>query len=204
MNLSNIKALTASRRPRPAHAVLALLLIASLSFAFLAAIVPGASAAGTNYVLNGSFEKDADFDGVPNNWTGFALSPADKRVCNQSYAGSCSFKFVGDGIEKQLHQTYTVSGFGGDKFRFSVWTKGKNIVNGVGAAAVSVNIYYTAGDPPYDYWFFTTPVGTTPWTLHKFTVTADRAYDAISVIFQQYSAVTGKIWFDKAKLVPLP
>jgi hypothetical protein len=195
MNTALVKADTVKYTSKPGRRVFTALLLA-----VILAVLAG-SALAAALVKNGSFEKDSNGDGLPNNWEGSSLTLADKRVCNQSYAGSCSFKMVGDGTEKQLSQFISISGFEGDQFTFKVWTKGKNIVNGIGAAAVSVQIYYTDGDPPYDYWFFPTPAGTTPWTLHQLTATADRTYDAIAIIFQMYPAVTGKIWFDKVKLV---
>ena len=76
-------------RRHEARRVLRALLLAAIAVALFAG---SAVAAGGNLVKNGSFEKDSNGDGIPNSWVGANLTPADKRVCNQSYAGTCSFK----------------------------------------------------------------------------------------------------------------
>ena len=181
---------------KPSRRVLATLPLAAL---ILAVFVGSALAAATNLVKNGSMEKDANGNGIPNNWTGNGLTPADKRVCNQSYVGSCSFKMVLDGSPKELYQNVTFVGSAGDEFNLSVWTKGKEINSGAGVASIYVYFYLTAGGT--DQWAFALPDGTSPWTLRQLTATAGGDYNAMLVGLLSDSAESGKFWFDKVKLV---
>ena len=100
----------------PTRRVLASLLLAAFGVAALAG-----SALAASLVKNGSFEKDSNGDGIPNNWLGnFNFTPADKRVCNQSHAGTCSFRLVGDGNNKFLSQELAISGIDGDQAIFGI------------------------------------------------------------------------------------
>jgi len=178
------------------RAALAAFLLAGLAVAIVAG---NALAASTNLVKNGSFEKDSNGDGVPNQWTGINLTPADKRVCNQSKAGSCSFKMVGDGTTKYLYQVIAVSGGSGNEFNLSAWTKGKNITGGL--AYVYVQFNHTGGGD--NNVLITIPAGTSPWTLRQEPATAAADFDSITIALQ-LNADSGKVWVDKVKLVLLP
>jgi hypothetical protein len=184
---------------RPTHRLWVAILLAALA---LAVLVGSALAAG-NLVKNGSFEKDSDGDGIPNGWgdTG-ALTPLDKRVCNQSYAGSCSFKMVADGTAKGLAQLIAVAGLTGDEFKLSAWTKGKSIVDSGGPARLIVEI--SLGGSTSDYASFDIPDGSSPWTLHQLSLTATANYDTVTIYLYFYSTDSGKIWVDKVKLVETP
>jgi len=109
--------------------------LAALILAVFAASAQSTRAATANLVVNGSFEKDTNGDGVPNGWIGFFLDPGDKRVCNQSKAGACSFKLVGDGSYKYIKQQIAHNGTSFDDFTLSGWMKGKDIVTGGGLPA---------------------------------------------------------------------
>ena len=139
----------------------ALLLVA------IALAVAAGSALAAALVKNGSFEKDTNGDGFPNKWAGLNLTAGDKRVCNQSAAGQCSFKMVGNGIAdgptKYFLQIVAVSGLDGDEFSLSFWTKGKEIVLGSGGfATVFVQFNWVGGGNNSHY--FNTPAGTSAWT----------------------------------------
>src|SRR3972149_4301150 len=123
MNISPVKPTFVLLGFKPNRRVFGTLLLAAFAVALIAG---SALAASTNLVKNGSFEKDGNGDGIPNDWNGVNLTLADKRVCNQSKAGSCSFKAVGDGTTKYLYQVIAVSGGSGNEFNLSAWTKGKN------------------------------------------------------------------------------
>jgi hypothetical protein len=178
---------------------LAALLLATFGVAILAA---SALAASGNLVKNGSFEKDSNGDGIPNSWNPGGLTPADKRVCNQSYAGMCSFKMIADGGNKTFYTQIAVSGLAGDEFNLSAWTKGKNIVYGAGVTQVVVLFYHTGGGSSES--LFDIPEGNSPWTLRQFSgATAAADYNTI-VITLRVTAGSGKMWLDKVKLVPAP
>jgi len=182
---------------------------ATLSFLVLAVLVlavfvGSALAASTNLVKNGSFEKDSDHDGIPNSWTGSSLTLADKRVCNQSKAGACSFRFVGASDHKSLGQVISVGGLAGADFNFSFWAKGKNL-NYADTARVYLEIHHVDGTS--DYYTYNTAGATTPWTLYQqlgVEATKDFDYIRIDLIYLHTAPDTGKVWFDKVKLVPVP
>jgi hypothetical protein len=177
--------LIVSTRPARPTRFLWVLVLAALAVAVLAG-----SALAANLVGNGSFENGGD---IPDDWAGGgAITPADKRVCNQSYAGACSFKMVGDGDEKSLYQIGSVSGNAGDKFILKLWTKGKN-VGSSGTATILLRIG-TEDDK-----LITLPPGNSGWTLRKISLTATEAFSSIFVSMDQ-DVTTGKLWFDKVKL----
>ena len=179
----------------------ALLLVA------IALAVAAGSALAAALVKNGSFEKDTNGDGLPNKWAGLNLTAGDKRVCNQSAAGQCSFKMVGNGIAdgptKYFLQIVAVSGLDGDEFSLSFWTKGKEIVLGSGGfATVFVQFNWVGGGNNSHY--FNTPAGTSAWTLRNIPAAQALAdYSSISVSFE-LDADSGKLWVDKVELVPVP
>ena len=203
MNISRVKANLAGRNSRPAHVVLSLVFMASLFVALLAAYLPNAYAiaATTNLVKNASFEKDSNGDGVPNNWNGSNLTPADKRVCNKSYVGSCSFRMIPDASQAELYQFIAVSGNADDQFTFSAWTLTKDIDLAAGGIAGYLQINLTGGGTSFQQ--FEIPAGTSPWTLRQVSVTASAGFDSIYVGLVS-GATSGKVWFDKLKLVELP
>jgi hypothetical protein len=179
------------------------ILPALLLAAFAVAALVG-SALAASLVKNGSFEKDTNGDGIPNKWTGnFNLTPADKRVCNQSYAGACSFKMVGDGSSKSLSQELDIQGLASEEFILSAWTKRKDIVYATGGyAGVFVRFNHTDGSN--NAWAIITTDATSPWTLGQVSATAFENFDSITIILDYYIADSGKWWVDKVKLVAAP
>ena len=190
MNISPIKSLLARHNSQPRRSILPGLLLVALA---LAVIASGALAAGGNLVKNGSFEKDGNGDGIPNSWVGANLTPADKRVCNQSYAGSCSFKFVFDGNSKSIEQNISISGNSGDAYNLVFWMKGKAIT---GPGVVRIDLGFSSGLAGYTY----TLDGNSPWTKYSLPVQAPANYTSIYILIRG-SEDSGKAWFDKVKLV---
>ena len=197
MNLQSMRQLMARHNLQPGRALATLLLAA-----FAVAVFAGSALAAGNLVKNGSFEKATN--GIPNWWGWFGFTPADKRVCNQSKAGACSFRMVADGAFKNLEQCcLPISGLAGDEFTLSVWTKSKAFDLGLGNSAyVYVLFSYPGGGSNYDY--FDIPTGTTAWTLIQVSAVADDAYDTMEVGVQFNYPGSGKVWFDKVKLVEVP
>jgi len=187
---------TLKQMPHARRAGLAALLLAAFALAVLAG-----SALAANLVSNGSFENDSDMDGIPNKWFPGGLTPADKRVCNQSYAGVCSFRLVGDGGDKTINQVPLPSGNSGDTYKLTAWVKGKQIDNS-GSQVYFALHFHLLGDT-FDNEFSTVADGTTGWTKHTLTLTATGDFDYILVLlsFKQASATA---WFDKLKLVEVP
>jgi hypothetical protein len=197
MNISNHTSHSRGTR----RGAFGLLVLAALILAIFAAGAQNAQAATTNLVKNGSFEKDANGDGVPNNWSNVGLSPADKRVCNKSYAGACSFKMIGEGdtFDKFIWQLPVVSGGSGDVYTLTLWVKAKELDwLPVGNATVYLEINQTDGG--LDYVGFDLPEGTYDWTLVTLEVTSTDTYNGARVLID-FEPASGKAWFDKVKLV---
>ena len=190
--ISSLKQVPGARR-----AALAALLLAAFAVALLAG---NGLAAGGNLVRNASFERDSDGDGVPNSWAGYLLPASDKRVCNTSAAGACSFKMVADGDYTNLSQFVSHSGLNGDTFNFSAWIRRKDLVLGTGAR-VTVIFNHTGGGTNYET--IEVPAGTGAWAKTMIPATADANYDDILILIINEST-SGKMWFDQVKLVEGP
>ena len=166
------------------------------------ALVVAGSALAAAMIKNGSFENDGNGDGIPNKWSGYLLSTADKRVCNQSKAGSCSFKMNADGNYKHLIQFASYGGLAGEQFTFSAWIKVKDLVLGAGGARLVVGFGHTDGS--LNEVTIGLPAGTQGWTLDSVLATADENYNEITAFIISEQATSGKLWIDKFSLVPVP
>jgi len=198
MNISPMRHLLAKGSPRPGRAAFAMWLLAGLAVATLAG---SALAAGGNLVKNGSFEKDGNGDGIPNKWGDLGTTGLDKRVCNASAVGKCSFRMVGESVNKFLVQELAISGDASDDFDLSAWTRGKDL-DLTGNAQVIVFFNHTGGG--VNQWSIGIPDGTSAWTFRLFIGASSTAdFDSISVAIYN-SKVSGKMWVDKVKLVPSP
>jgi hypothetical protein len=202
MEISNIKPIQARRSSPAGRYVLGALLLAALALAVFAADIQGALAdvgiqANYNYVSNGSFETGGN---PPSGWLAGALGAKDKRVCNQSKAGSCSFKMVGDGTDNYIYQVIPLTNTDpGNEFKLKLWTKGKALdLSGGGFQSVFVQFYN--GATPGNFQVIHVPSGTSAWTMRQVNVTAVADYDKI-YIFLELDANSGKVWFDKVTLV---
>jgi hypothetical protein len=177
-------------------------LLCAFGAAALAVAVVVGSALAASLVKNGSFEKDGNGDGIPNSWTPSNLTPSDKRVCNQSYTGTCSFKTVGDGTQKHLAQLIDLTGGAGDSFELTFWAKSKAIdLGATGTIVMLVRVYYDETTFAVDQDF---SPGSSPWTKYVLEITAAEDYGLLVVELFQDDLVGGKLWVDKVKLVEVP
>jgi len=195
MNTSPIEQCQAKGSSESSRAVLAALALAAFAVALFAV---SALAAGGNLVKNGSFEKDSNGDGLPNNWSDGSSGISPKRTCNQAYVGNCSFKFVfSSNLYKNIYQEIAISGSTGDTYKLTFWMKGKEIM---GAGVVFVDIFFLPDDGSgYSY----PSDGTSPWT--KYSLTADATGDFTSIRIDIFgNENSGKAWFDSVKLVEVP
>ena len=199
MKISSIKQFLARRGPRSRRAVFAAVLLA------LTLLVGSALAA--NLVSNGGFETDSNGDGIPNGWTGYQLTPADKRVCNQSYVGSCSFKIVGGTIPtppfwKDLYQNIPVSGEAGESYKLTFWIKAK-YVSGGGDLTIHLELLHSNGYSA-DIAEQVVPLGNTAWHKYVLNLTSTEPYTQLYVLIIAESGSGGVLWVDKVKVVPVP
>ena len=195
MNLSPNKQTFAKGNPRLSRATLAALLLAAFAVAVLAG---GALAAGTNLVLNASFEKDSDGDGIPNNWINFGSGITPTRVCNQSVGGNCSLKFILDNNDKGVNQNLSISGDAGNAYKLTFWMKGKLVEAGTEDLFVQI-VFLTSGETERKF----LPAGTSAWTKYSLIATASADYtDAVIMLESNVFTLSGKVWFDKFKIVP--
>jgi len=195
MDMERINHLTARRIPYSGRPVFD----AALLVAFVLAVFAGSAlAAGTNLVLNSSFEKDSDGDGIPNNWIDFGTGIAPTRVCNQSVAGSCSLKFILDNNDKGVNQNLSISGDAGDAYKLTFWMKGKLVEAGTEDLFVQI-VFLASGETERKF----LPAGTSAWTKYSLIATASADYtDAVIMLESNVFTLSGKVWFDKFKIVP--
>jgi hypothetical protein len=184
-------------RRHEARRVLPTLLLVAIAVAVLAG-----SALAANLVKNGSFEKDSNGDGIPNNWIDSSTGILPKRACNQSYAGACSLKVVFDGQTKIIRQNFLIGGNSGDSYKLTFWAKGKQVVTGAGIIQVGA-IYFHHIDSSENSNSVSLAEGTSGWTKLSVTATASEDFDYLYVAFI-LNPDSGKAWFDKVKLVPSP
>ena len=187
---------TPTRRP-----IAAGLILAALAVAFLA----GSALAASNLVKNGSFEKDSDGDGIPNNWLGNNLTLADKRVCKQSYDGSCSLKMTGDGTVKFLYQdVYSTPGGIGESYKLTFYMKGKAInQGGFDLFRVQFVILHEDGNS-FDSLEQVVPQGNSPWAKYSINLTSTEVYEGVRVRIFQEGGPSGKLWIDKINVKEIP
>ena len=181
-------------------------IFAPLLAVFALAVFVG-SALAANLVANGSFETDSNGDGIPNGWTGYQLTPADKRVCNQSYVGSCSFKIVGGTIPtppfwKDLYQNIPVSGGAGESYKLTFWIKAK-YVSGGGDLTIHLELLHSNGYSA-DIAEQVVPLGNTAWHKYVLNLTSTDTYTQLYVLIIAESGSGGVLWVDKVKVVPVP
>ena len=195
MNISPVKSSLVQHSSKPRRHVWAALLLSAFSVAILAG-----SALAAALVKNGSFEKDSNGDGVPNGWARSDFGGVlPKRVCNQSYAGSCSLRFVFDLYGKEVEQNLSISGLQGDDYKLTFWMKGKEIVDGSGRDTQVRFTFLPAGGTNNLF-----PLeGTSPWTKYSWTGSATQNFTSILVELVSDST-SGKAWFDSVKLVEVP
>jgi len=189
--------------PYPRRRAILAALLCAFGAALAVAVFVGSALAANNLLANSSFEKDSDGDGIPNNWTLNNASGADKRVCNQSYHGACSFKMVGAGAEIFIHQDLDLAGSGGDSFKLTFWAKTKEIdLDTTGLLKAFVIVYFTGGGT--ESFGLNISPGTSPWTKYVLELAVSQDYNFIVVELFQDDLAGGKAWVDKVKLAPNP
>ena len=175
------------------------LMLAGVLAAFGVAILAG-SALAAALVKNGSFEKDSNADGIPNGWARSDFGGIlPKRVCNQSYAGSCSLRFVFDLYGKEVEQTLSIGGLDGDTYKLTLWMKGNSIVDGAGR---DTQVRLTFNPSGGSFWI-SPAAGTSAWTKYTIQEAAFENFTSITVELVSDST-SGKAWFDSVKLVEMP
>jgi hypothetical protein len=175
-------------------------LLAALLAAFVLAVFASSALAGA-LLKNGSFEKDGNGDGIPNQWDDFSIVIDPKRVCNQSYAGECSLKVVMDGNNKLLQQLMYVGGNSGDTFKLDFWVKRKQLVWGSGSVRIGFFFHHPDNSVESNYYYLN--AGTAKWTHVIVFPSAAQDYDYMYIHILS-DAQSGKAWFDKFRLVAEP
>ncbi len=100
----------------------------------------GADEAGPPF--NDGFEYDPSLPPAP--WTGANLGPDDGRDTDIKYSGRASFRMVGSGLGKNVHQAFNVTGLTNDRIFVTAFSRARLIPAG-GKYRLSVKIYYNDG-----------------------------------------------------------
>jgi CSLREA domain-containing protein len=161
----------------------------------------------SSILKNGSFEDDTLSPALlPDFWTlkkGVLNGSNDGQVCNESFAGNCSMKIVGNGNTKQLIQALDVipSGSAGDNFTLKFYEKTWGLSGG-GKHMMTLRITNTDGSKLTQN--ITLPAsGGADWTEYSTAVTTTKPYKKIEVILK-YGKSTGIIWLDAVSLAKTP
>jgi len=149
---------------------------------------------------NGSFESDADGNGIPNAWNGKLLTASDERVCNQAVAESCSFLMAGIGENKLLKQTELAGGDAGEQYTLSGWGRSTN-ADGAGPFAIRVVVKYLDGTKGVFRINF--GGGTHGWQYSQMNFTTEKAYTRM-LLSLMYGKAGGTVWFDDVRMDPVP
>jgi len=163
----------------------------------------GTGVAGTQLLLNRSFETDSNGDKLPNNWTGVGLNLSqDGRTSQFAKNLTYSFKMVGAGSNpnKIVRQSVLKNGVAGDDFLVGVWSKAENVPSG---GKYRVTVVILNGSTVLLSRTVSFVNGTHSWQLRQKSITAPSAYTKIRVdIYLQKTS--GMAWFDLASLTWAP
>lgn len=146
---------------------------------------------------NRSFENDSDGDGIPDDWEEGQLTSKDKRDCNVSYTGDCSFRFRGENKSKVLLQDiYIDNGEEDDHLTLTVWAKGQDVPAGETFSAELVIFYNNGSKDRHTLEFDATK---TKWQSATDRSKAKRSYGTLRIRLM-YGGTSGKVWFDNVYL----
>ena len=206
MNTSPNRPSLTAHNSKPRRRVLAALLLAAFALAVLAGSAHNTQArelaSGPITVLNKSFEIKADGNTLPKDWDDFSSGIIPRRDCKKSVKGSCSLRFNLDDNTKIVQQVINVSGLAGETYKLDFWVKGKEVVGGGGA--VFIGFLYHHVDGSNNFLDVILIEGTSAWEhIPSPQITAAEDYDYILIKFES-TAESGKVWFDKVKLVEVP
>ncbi len=152
-------------------------------------------------LFNGSFEIDANGNGLPDGWQSLNLAPDDGQFCNFAHWGSCSFYTNSDGPTKMVYQLFSQSGSAGDSYRLKLWAATQNATSS-GPTGVLVQLRYADGTKQ---WFTQSyNLGTHNWQSHIINFTAQKNYTGILVIPIFNNLTAGALLVDDVTLMLLP
>lgn len=152
-------------------------------------------------LLNTGFEQNADGDTLPDYWKGKQLSN-DSLMCenasNPAHSGQCTFRLRGDedGKRERLYQDFTVAGFEGDAFTFSVFIESNNLP----ADSALLSIEFWLGKTRINRGLIpVADLNSDGYVEVSGAATADGAYDKVRVSIE-LKATTGRMLVDDGTL----
>jgi hypothetical protein len=157
----------------------------------------GAGVAGSQLLLDPSFETDANNDKKPDSWTFTNFNAStDKRDCTVKYSSSCSLKLAGNNVQKSAYQTITRSGRAGDDYTFSLWSDASSVPSG---AIYKLLVQFFNGMTMLTTNTMNFTTGSHGFQKVSGTFTAPSAYTKITFTIV-FKASSGSAWFDAAAL----
>jgi len=159
----------------------------------------GNSIAGSQLLLNRSFENFTVSTGLPKQWSATPTFKTGLDGIDSSWAahGTYSVKLVGDGDLKVLSQQVDKAGVAGDDFSFFVVTHGNNIP--VDSSRWLLQIMFYNGSTIVENRNVNLQTGTYDYKLINRTYTA--ANDYTHIIFRiHFGKSSGTAWVDLASL----
>lgn len=152
-------------------------------------------------LFNGSFEIDANGNGIPDGWQGLNLAPDDGQFCDFAHGGLCSFYTNSAGPTKAVYQLFSQSGSAGDNYRLKLWAATRNATSS-GPTGALVQLRYADGTKQ---WFTQGyNLGTHTWQSHTINFTAQKNYTSILVIPIFNNLTAGELLVDDVTLMLQP
>lgn len=165
-----------------------------------------------NYVLNGSFEYDADYDGTPDYWIlEDSVTPNDRVTCEVGHSGSCSFHFPPHASDpnkyvRRIKQNIPISGNADTEITLSGWSRAHNVTD---VFPRDLTLLYDIQLVFYDEYGVALPTpnsdedimfteGTYDFTKAERTFTSGVNFHCLDVGITFYES--GEAWFDDIQL----
>ncbi|MEW5985103.1 MAG: hypothetical protein AB1791_00550 [Chloroflexota bacterium] len=148
-------------------------------------------------VHNGSFEADANGDGLPDEWSVSQIMGLIRQDCQLALSGSCSLVVFGVGGPVTIYQSVPQGGQAGDTYTFSLWSAARQAA-ATGPLQAGVRIQYRDGSAAY---FMTRlNAGSHGWQSRTIQVVAAADYNSLTVYAFTGPLLTGQVYVDNVQL----
>ena len=157
----------------------------------------GSGRAGSNALVNPSFDYDNDQTGLADFWYPPNPNPGGIGIDGKNpHSGPASEKLIGaSGVDKYVGQVVNLSGQGGTRIAFSGWARAEGGTAGVGNFAMHLYLKKNDGTTVAGPYKVTFDPANSNWQWNGTIVSAPAAFDYIKV-YADYDNQTGTAWFD--------
>lgn len=151
-----------------------------------------------NLLANPSFETDPR---AGSDWVVADDDATEAWDCTKAADGTCSMRFsAGTGGKKELRADVELNGLKGDTLELSGWNRASKVPS-TGKVQLQMKIWYNNGTTVTRTAAFA--VGSHDWQSRSLSYVATRNYYQVRYLLN-FTATSGKAWFDQASLVVRP